>query len=308
VPLRGAVDLAALAAAREAQAAAEQRLASGDVPTGVVIDVTEAEFQAEVIDRSFSVPVVIDLWADWCQPCKALTPVLEAAAADDAGAWILAKIDVDAQPRIAEAFQVQSIPTTYAVIKGQPKALFQGALPATQVRQYLDEVLRVAAANGVTGRVGAETTPDSDADVVDVEPPGDPRFDAAYDAIEAGDWDAAEAAYRSVLSATPNDAEAAAGLAQVALLRRTDGADPVAALTTADAEPDSLDAQALAADVELLNGQVDEAFTRIIELVRRTSGAERTAARDHLLSLFALVGDADPRVTNARARLANALF
>jgi putative thioredoxin len=314
VPLRGAVDLAALAAAREAQAAAEQRLASGDLPAGVVIDVTEADFQSAVLDRSFSVPVVIDLWADWCQPCKALTPVLEAAAADDAGAWILAKVDVDANPRISEAFQVQSIPTTFAVIKGQPMALFEGALPAAQVRQYLDEVLRVAAANGVSGRVGDDAADEIPADpaaagpAAGAEPESDPRLDAAYDAIEAGDWDAADEAYRSVLVSAPNDPEAVAGLAQVALLRRTDGADPQAALTAAAAAPDSLEAQALAADVELLSGLVDEAFARIIDLVRRTSGAERTAARDHVLSLFVLVGESDPRVIRARTALASALF
>lgn len=306
LPLRGAVDLAALAAAKEAQAAAEQRLAqAGDLPAGVVVDVTEATFQSEVLDRSFSVPVVIDLWADWCQPCKALTPVLEALAAEDAGAWVLAKVDVDAEQRIAAAFQVQSIPTTFAVIKGQPVPLFQGALPAAEVRQYLDELLRVAAANGVTGRVAAdrEVTPPAED-----EPAGDPRFDAAYDAIEAGDWDAAEAAYREVLSATPSDPEAAAGLAQVAILRRTEGVDPATVLAAAEAAPDSLGAQALAADLELLTGRVEEAFARIIDLVRRTSGDDRAAARDHLLSLFALVGESDPRVVKARGALASALF
>lgn len=305
VPLRGAVDLAAVAAAREAQAAAEQRLASGAVPpaSGVVVDVTEATFQAEVIDRSFQVPVVIDLWASWCQPCKALTPILERVVADADGALVLAKVDTDAEPRIAQAFQVQSIPTVYAVIKGQPMPLFQGALPEPQVRQFLDEVLRVAAANGVTGRVGG-----AEPDEVEEEPAGDPRFDAAYDAIEAGDWDAAEAAYRAILATAPADPDAKAGLSQVALLRRTDGADPAAAMAAAEAAPDSLEAQALAADVELLSGLVDEAFARIVELVRRTSGDERAAAKDHLLGLFALVGEGDPRVIKARTALANALF
>jgi putative thioredoxin len=178
--------------------------------------------------------------------------------------------------------------------------VFQGALPEAQVRQYIDEVLRIAAANGVTGRVGDP--------VEETEPETDPRFDQAYDAIEAGDWDAAEAAYRSVLAGDPGDPDAAAGVAQVALLRRTDGADPVAALAAASEQPDSLEAQALAADVELLGGQVDEAFARIIDLVRRSSGDEKAAARDHLLTLFALVGDADPRVGKARTALANALF
>ena len=304
VPLRGAVDLAAVAAAREAQAAAEQRLASGAVPppSAVVLDVTEASFQTEVIDRSFQVPVIIDLWAEWCGPCKALSPILERLAEQDAGAWLLAKVDTDAEQRIAAAFQVQSIPSVFAVIKGQPMPLFQGALPEPQVRQFLDEVLRVAAANGVTGRIdGADTE-------VPPEPEGEPLFDTAYDAIEAGDWDAAEEAYRAILAAHPADPDATAGLGQVALLRRTDGADPAAALAAADAAPDSLEAQALAADVELLTGRVDEAFARIVDLVRRTSGDERNTAKDHLLGLFALVGDGDPRVAKARTALANALF
>lgn len=304
LPLRGAVDLAALAAAKEAQAAAEERLAAaGELPPGLVVDVTEATFQAEVLDRSFEVPVVIDLWASWCQPCKALTPVLEAAVIEDAGAWVLAKIDVDAEQRVAAAFQVQSIPTTYAVIKGQPVPLFQGALPAAQVRQAIDEVLRLAAANGVTGRLTVEGVEPGEP-----EPEGDPRFDAAYEAIDAGDWDAAEAAYRAVLATSPNDPEATVGLGQVAILRRTDGIDPQEALAAAAADPDSLEKQALAADIELLTGRVEEAFARIIDLVGRTSGDERAAARDHVVGLFALVGDQDPRVTKARTALASALF
>ena len=248
--------------------------------------------------------MIIDLWAEWCGPCRALSPILERLAEQDAGTWLLAKVDTDAEQRIAAAFQVQSIPSVFAVVKGQPMPLFQGALPEPQVRQFIDEVLRVAAANGVTGRVdaGAGEQP------AEAEAEADPGFDTAYDAIEVGDWDAAEAAYRAVLAVRPGDPDAEAGLGQVALLRRTDGTDPAAALAAADAAPDSLEAQALAADVELLTGRVDEAFARIVELVRRTSGDERTAAKDHLIGLFALVGDADPRVAKARTALANALF
>jgi len=310
VPLRGAVDLAAVAAARDAQAKAEERLAQqGGAPTSsaLVLDVDEAGFQA-VVDLSFRVPVVVDFWAEWCGPCKALSPILERMALADAGRWVLVKVDVDANPRIGQAFQVQSIPAIFAIVKGQPVPLFQGALPEPEVRQYLDELMRVAEANGVTGRIDPEGAVEGDAEaVLDDEPVGDPRFDAAYDAIENGDWDAAEAAYQAVLSQTPADVDAKAGLAQVALLRRTEGADPETALAAAEAAPDSLEAQALAADLELLTGRVDESFDRIIALVRRTSGDERAAARDHLLGLFLLVGD-DPRVTRARAALASALF
>ena len=304
-PMRGAVDLAAVAAAREARAAAEERAAAGiEAPPALVLDVTEASFQSQVIDLSFQVPVVIDLWAEWCGPCKTLSPILEAMVEQDAGAWVLAKVDVDAEQRIAEAFSVQSIPAVFVVIKGVPQPLFQGALPAPQVREAIDEVLRVAAANGVSGQV----TPGEAVAAPAEELEGDPRFEAAYDAIEIGDWDTAESAYRDVLAASPKDPDATAGLAQVALLRRTDGADPATALAAADAEPESLEAQALAADIELLTGRVDEAFARIIDVVRRTSGPERTAARDHLLSLFLLVGEGDERVTRARTALANALF
>jgi len=303
VPLRGAVDLAAVAAAREAQAAAEQRLASGEVPppSSLVVDVTEASFQTEVIDRSFQVPVVLVLGTARSQGTAALLPSLEAFALADAGAWLLATVDAELEPRIAQALQAQAIPTVYALIKGQPMALFEGALPEPQVRQYLDEVLRVAAANGLTGRVGGEAADDE-------EPEADPGYDVAYDAIEAGDWDAAEEAYRAILATNPSDEDAAAGLGQVALLRRTDGTDQAAALAAADAAPDSLEAQALAADVELLNGRIDEAFARFVDLVRRTSGDDRTAAKNHLVGLFALVGETDPRVVKARTALANALF
>ena len=303
VPLRGAVDLAAVAAAREAQAAAEQRLASGEdpPPTALVVDVTEANFQTEVIDRSFQLPVILVLGTARSQGTAALLPSLEALALADAGAWLLATVDAELEPRIAQALQAQATPTVYALIKGQPMALFEGALPEPQVRQYLDEVLRVAAANGLTGRVGAESA-DED------EPEADLRYDVAYDAIEAGDWDAAEEAYRAILATNPSDEDATAGLGQVALLRRTDGTDPAAALAAADAAPDSLEAQALAADVELLTGRIDEAFARIVDLVRRSSGDERTAARNHLVGLFALVGETDPRVIKARTALANALF
>ena len=307
VPMRGVVDLAALAAARQAQAKAEERLASGEVaaPSSAVVDVTEADFQTAVLDLSFQVPVVINLTSARSPQSATLTPLLESLAVADEGRWLLANVDADASPRIAQAFQAQAIPTAYAVIKGQPMGLFEGAVPASQIREMLDEMLRVAAANGLSGRVG-DAVPEAGA--APAEPEVDPRFDAAYDAVEAGDWDAAEAAYRSLLASAPSDEEAKAGLAQVALMRRTDGIDAVEAMAAAEAAPDSLEAQSLAADVELLTGQVDAAFARMIDLVRRSAGDERAAARDHVLSLFALVGDADARVIKARTALANALF
>jgi putative thioredoxin len=246
---------------------------------------------------------VIDFWADWCGPCKQLSPVLERLAAADEGRWLLAKVDLDANPRLGEAFQVQSIPAVFAVVKGQPIPLFQGALPEAQVRQYLDELLRVAEANGVTGRVQV-----GDAPVAEAEPEVDPRYDEAYDAIERGDLDAAAAAYRSLLDQSPGDADAQAGLGQVELLRRTQALDERAVRQAAAENPDDVAAQSAVADLDLLGGQVEDAFSRLLDLVRRLSGSDRDAARTHLVSLFELVGNQDDRVAKARTALANALF
>ncbi|HEY7858351.1 MAG TPA: tetratricopeptide repeat protein, partial [Candidatus Nanopelagicales bacterium] len=220
------------------------------------------------------------------------------------GRFVLAKVDVDANPRISQAFQVQSIPSVVAIIKGQPLPLFQGALPEPAVRQYLDELLRVAAENGL-GEPGPSV---GDGEAPEPEPAEDPLLDAAFEAVERGDWDGADAAYQQILAQAPADPDALAGMSQVALLRRTEGTDPVAVMAAADAAPDSLPAQALAADVELLSGRTEAAFARLVALVRRSAGDERTAARDHLLDLFRLVGDHDPSVAKARMSLASALF
>ncbi len=312
--LRGAVDLAAVAARaeRREQAANGAALGAGGAgpSSGVVIDVTEEQFQAEVVERSLDVPVVIDLWAQWCEPCKQLSPVLERLAREYAGRFLLAKVDIDANPRLGQVFQAQSIPMVVAVVKGQPVPLFQGALPEAQVRAYLDELLRVAEANGVTGRVPLGPDDEAVAGAADApaEPPLPPLHQEAFEAIERGDLDAAAGAYQQALAQAPADADARAGLAQVNLLRRTEGADLVAARAAAADRPTDPAAQLLAADLELLGGHVEDAFTRLVDTVRVTAGDEREQVRSHLVELFEVVGLDDPRVAVARRALSAALF
>ncbi|TDB71147.1 MULTISPECIES: tetratricopeptide repeat protein [unclassified Micromonospora] len=297
---RGAVDLSALRStppatarpATPAQAGPPTGLPGGPAgPNGAavsVVDVTEATFQSEVLERSLNTPVVVDFWAEWCEPCKQLSPVLERLAAEGGGTWVLAKVDVDANPRIAQMFRVQGIPMVYAVVGGQPIDAFSGVVPEAQLRQWIQAILK---AGGVT-----------------VAEPEDPRLDEADDALMSGDLDAAERAYRKILAESPADAAAEAGLAQVGLARRVAGADPQAALAAAAQAPDDVDAQLLAADIEVLGGLAEQAYARLVGLVRRTAGDDREKVRQHLVSLFTVAGPDDPAVASARRALASALF
>jgi putative thioredoxin len=272
------------------------------------VDVTEATFEAEVIARSTVVPVVVDFWAEWCQPCKQLSPLLERLAAADEGRWLLARIDVDANQRLAGAAGVQSIPLVLGVVAGQAVPLFTGALPEAEVRRYLDELLRVAIANGVTGRLQVPTAdPDDDVLAEPADPPSDPYADA-MDLLMGDDLEGAAAAYEAILSERPGDADAARGLALVGLARRARNLDRPTVLAAAAERPDDVTTQIQAADLEVVNGDAEGGFRRLIDLVRRTSGDDRDAVRAHLLELFSALGSADPRVAAARTALANALF
>lgn len=290
----GAVDLGALASARANQQQADA--ARAHAPAGVIRDVTTAGFQAEVIEQSMTVPVVVDLWATWCGPCKQLSPILEKLAAEGGGRWILAKIDVDAEPQVAQAFQVQSIPSVYAVIKGQPIPLFQGAYPEAQIRQVLEELLKVASDQGVTGTVG-ESVPEVAEQPEDVS---DPRFDAAMVAIDQGDWDDATIAYTNILDENPQDADAIAGLALVGLLRRIESEEEPSA-------PATVQELLASADFAMARSDYDQAFALAIRAVRESSGDEREHARLRVVDYFAIAGD-HPSVPKARTNLASALF
>lgn len=312
--MRGAVDLSALArpaAAPPRPGAGSDPAADSSAPAGglggVVVDVTEADFDA-LLQQSLTVPVVVDLWAEWCGPCKQLSPVLEKLAVEYGGRFVLAKIDVDANPRIAQAFQAQSIPMVVALLKGQPVPMFTGAVPEAQARQVLDQLLEVAAQNGVSGTVPVDGAV---APEVPEEPPLPPLHAAAAEAFERGDYDGAVQAFTKALGENPADADAKAGLAQARLFGRVDGL-PAAVMNglaeAAAADPRNVEAGMAVADRELFAGAVEDAFARLVDLVRVTAGDERATVRARLIELFDVVGGDDPRVAAARVKLASALF
>ena len=307
--LSSAVDLSALKARAETarkQPAPPAGPAGGDGPpppasAGAVIDVTEATFQTEVVERSLRQLVIVDLWAEWCGPCKQLSPVLERMAAESGGAWVVAKVDVDANPRIAQLFGAQSIPTIVAIGGGQPVDAFSGALPEPEIRKWINALLD-ALRDKLPAIREAET---GGADPV--EEPEDPRFTEAEEAFERGDFAAAQAAYERILDVEPANELAKNALAQVKFTARAESADPEAR-AKADADPSDLAAQLDAADLEIADNDVEAGFKRLIDTVRRTAGEDRNKVREHLVALFDLFDPADDRVMKARRDLASALF
>jgi len=303
----GVVDLSALK--KPAAAAGPAGSAAGGSPSGArgagpasahVVDVTEADFRTSVIDRSQQVPVVLDLWAEWCEPCKQLSPVLERLAEEFGGRFLLAKVDTDANPGLAQALRVQGIPAVKAIVQGQLIGEFTGVMPEAEVRQWLTQLVAMAESEfGMTGPAGAAPLP---------APPIDPLLQAAYEALESDDLDGAARALQNLLADQPANAEAKAMLSQVELLRRTANADPAALLAAAQAAPQDVEAQCAAADALLAAGQPDEAVDLLLAAVRGFAGAERDRARLLLIEYFDLLGNDHPVVPRARQRLAALLF
>ncbi|HEY1489199.1 MAG TPA: tetratricopeptide repeat protein [Micromonosporaceae bacterium] len=283
---RGAVDLGALRSSPPPGGTPPSGAAppSGGA-SGTIFDVTVQTFQQDVMERSLTTPVIVEFGQT-----GAFQPALESLARESGGAWVLGRVDVglEANRQLVQMFRLQAVPTVYAVVGGQPVDAFNGVLPEAQLRQWIAAVCQAGG--------------------VEVEVPEDPRFAGADEAMVNGDLDEAERAYRQILADAPADADAEAGLAQVELLRRAQGVDPQAVLAAADAAPDDIEAQTLAADVEVLGGTADRAYARLVDLVRRTSGAERDTVRAHLISLFLVAGSDDPAVAVARRALASALF
>jgi len=299
--MAGAVDLAAVKARSEAAA----RAAEAPAPAAgqYVVDVTEASFQTEVLDRSFQLPVLLSLWSARSPASDQLNATLEQLTTQQAGALVLAKIEVDANMGIAQALQLRGVPAVFAVIGGQLVPGFEGALPEPQLREFVDAVLQAGRESGLSG--GAAPSADGDGDAAEPQQPEDPRFDAAEEALAEGDYALAAERFQAILDAEPANAEAALALRQVALLARVAELDPSAATAAA---ADDVPGQLAAADLEMAGGNAEAALQRLLGLIVRVTGDERDQVRLRLVDYFDLLGPDDPLVPPARRQMARALF
>lgn len=291
--MAGAVDLSALK--RPANEPSASGDASGAAGVPHAVEITEANFEAEVLVRSNQVPVVVLLWSPRSDASVQLADTLAGLAAADGAKWSLASVNVDTTPRVAQMFGVQAVPTVVALAAGQPLSSFQGPQPADQLRRWVDSLLE-ATAGKLEGAAEGEQPEQVD-----------PELAQAREHLDTGDFDAAMVAYQAILDSRPGHAEAQGAVRQIAFLQRATSrtADAVPA---ADAAPNDIEAAFAAADVEILNQQVTAAFDRLIALIKRTAGDDRSAVRTRLIELFELFDPADPEVIAGRRKLANALY
>lgn len=301
--LRGAVDLSGLV-----RRANTPPPAPGSAPepsgSGLVVEVTEATFP-QIVELSSRVPVIVELYA------PGLAPALGAIVESYGGRLVLATVDAQANPGIAEAFQVREVPAAAGILGGRPVPLFVGAPAEEQVRQVFDQLLQVAQQNGITGALDPNALPadgETEAPAEPVEEPLPPLHQEAFDAISAGDYAAAVAAYRKAIAQNPRDTLAVAGLAQASLLQRLDGAVADDLRAAAAAAPGSVAAQLAVADLDVSGGHLDDAFARLLDLFPSLDGEGREAVRTRLLEYFEIAGADDPRVAAARRRLTLLLY
>lgn len=308
--LRGAVDLSALVRRANAPQPAPGASEGAAAPGSVVVAVTDSTFES-VVDLSSRVPVVVEFYAPGIQPA------LGAIVSSYGGRLVLATVDGAANPQLAQAFQVREVPAVAAIIAGRPVNLFLDIPPEAQVRQVFDELLALAAQNGVTGTIpmtpdaatGDVETGDGETASLDaVEEPLPPHHQEAYDAIAAGDYAGAVAEYKLAIAQNPRDALAVAGLAQASLLLRLDGADAGALRAAAAAKPGDVGAALAVADLDVSGGHLDDAFERLLDLFPSLDQPSKDAVRARLLEYFEIAGADDPRVLAARRRLTNLLY
>ena len=304
----GAIDLSGLGKPAP-QPAAPTGPPTG-TPTGaassysVVVD--EQNFQG-MLEQSMTAPVLLAFYSRTRMPESGqLADDLATVVGEHEGRFLLGLVDIDAAPQIAQAMQIPSIPLVVAVVDGRPMPLLQDPLPIEELRTALTQVAQQLTTQGITGRhqprTGGAPAAEGEEEAID------PRYAPAQDALAAGDIDAAVAEYQKLVDANPADVEAAGGLAMAKVMQRTQGVDLAQARAAAAEAPDDVDAQTMVADLDMLGGHVEDAFTRLVNLVARTSDKDRERARDHLLGLFAAVGNDDPRVLAGRRNLASALF
>ncbi|MFL6047986.1 MAG: tetratricopeptide repeat protein [Propionibacteriaceae bacterium] len=300
----GAVDLSQVAQ-RAKSSGAGSPIAPSSAGGSYVVEATEQTFEAETIRKSLQHPVVVELYSPRVATGQQLSDALIEIANASEGKFLLARLNVDSAPAIVQALGLQAVPTVIALLNGQLAPLFQGVLPKDQVQAAIDQLLKAAVANGMVGRaqpVGSESSAAAEAELE-----ADPRYAAADDALERGDFAAAREEFDKLLQANPNDAGAQAGKAQAGLFARATALDAQSTIAAANGS-DDLNSQLAAADVEMITGQVEAAFTRLIGLIKRSSGEQRNQVRVRLLELFDTLANTDDRVLKARSDLMTALF
>jgi len=257
------------------------------------LEVTAQNLQSELLVQSQTLPVVIAFYSPRHADSLTSLMTLSALADEDATRWLLARVDIETQPQVAQAFQTKTLPYAVAVIKGQPIPLFENLHPKDQLRLVIDKLLSVAASQGI-GEAPEERM--------------EPEEQEAITALEQGDFDSAEQAYRKLLSRKPGDQFASLGLAQVLLIKRTQGDDPQEIMAAANSAPDDIALQMKCADIEVAHGAIEPAFARLLRLLPTLHGENKNVVKDRLIELFSLVDPADPILIKARTQLANALF
>jgi putative thioredoxin len=269
-------------------------------------EVTAENLPAEILPVSKHRVVFLICWSPRSAESIALLETMSALAAQDMSptgepAWIFASVNVDAQPQVAAALQVQAVPTALAVIQEQIAPLFEAAPSAEQIRQVIDKVMTLAAERGVgTAPTGAATPAP--------EIPAEPEEIEAMEAMERGDFAAAKEAFTKWLNRKPSEQLAKIGLAQTELLLRISGVDPQSAIDQANTHPQDVSAQIMAADIEISQGENEAAFHRLIALIKTLPADAKKEPREHLLGLFSLVDPTDPTLIKARGALASALY